>query len=66
MSAIYDLRLAIEKKIRADKLDEASIIGQIGLRSGKLIPLITPRTSDDPAVIAKIKDAASELLHTKF
>lgn len=66
MSVLYDLRIAIEKKIKTDRLDEVKVKGQIGLRAGKLLSLIGPNTPDDPVVIAKIKQAASELLHASF
>lgn len=66
MSVLYDLRIAIEKKIKADHLDEAQIKGQIGLRAGKLLSLIGPNTPDDPATISKIRQAASDLLRTRF
>jgi len=66
VSALYDLRIAIEKKIKGDGLDEAKFKGQIGLRAGKLLALITPNTPDDPAVIAKLRQAAKDVLHASF
>lgn len=63
MSQLYDLKLRIEERIRADKLDETAIKGKIGLKAGKLLAFITPDTADDPMIIAKIKAAAKEILN---
>ena len=63
VSQLNALKLRIEEKIRADKLDEAAVKGKIGLRSGKLLAFITPTTPDDPAAIAKLKAAAKEILN---
>lgn len=62
MSAIYDLRLAIEKKIQADGRDMTQTKGLIALKAGKLLSLISPNTPDDPAFIAKLRGAAKEVL----
>ena len=66
MGAIYDLKVAIEKKIKDDGHDVAQLRGMIGLKSGKLLSLITPTTPDDPVVIGKLRQTAGELLHTRF
>lgn len=63
MSQLYDLRLRIEEKIKADKLNPMDVKGKLGLRSGKLLALITPSTPDDPEVIEKLKAAAKEILN---
>ncbi|MGA2690677.1 MAG: hypothetical protein ABSE85_21645 [Candidatus Korobacteraceae bacterium] len=63
MSQLYDLRLLIEERIRLEGLDPMEIKGKIGLRSGKLLALISPSTPDDPVVIAKLKQAAKETLN---
>ncbi len=39
------------------------IKGKIGLRSGRLLALISPSTPDDPQAIAKLKLAAREVLN---
>ena len=62
MAAMYDLRMAIEKKIESLGLDGAKTRGLIGLKSGKLLTLISPATPDDPAAIAKLRDVAREVL----
>jgi hypothetical protein len=62
MAVLYDLRMAIEKKIEADHLDATHVRGQIGLKAGKLISLISPNTPDDPVVIGKLRSAAREVL----
>ncbi|MBZ5727419.1 MAG: hypothetical protein LAP87_20780 [Acidobacteriia bacterium] len=63
MSAIYDLKVAIDKKIKADGLDATDIRGQIGLRTGRLLALISPSTPDDPLIVAKLRQAAKDLLN---
>jgi hypothetical protein len=62
VSQIYDIKLKIEEKIKKDKLDENEIKGKIGLKAGKLLAFITASTPDDPAVVAKMKQAANEIL----
>ena len=66
MSQLYDLKLRIEEKIKADGLDAMDIKGKLGLRSGKLLSLISPTTADDPETVAKLKQAAKELLNINF
>lgn len=63
MSALYDIKILIENKIKADRLDAADARGQISLRSGKLLAFITPNTPDDPVAVAKLKQAAKDVLH---
>lgn len=63
MSQLHELKLRIEEKIRADKLDETAVKGRIGLKAGKLLAFITPATPDDAIVIAKMKAAAKEVLN---
>ena len=62
MSQLYDLRLRIEAKINADGLDAVDIKGQIGLKAGRLIALISPSTPDDPAAVAKLRQAMKDVL----
>ena len=63
MGALNNMKLRIEEKIRADGLDAKDIKGKIGLRSGKLFAFINPSTPDDPEVIAKLRQAAKEVLN---
>lgn len=63
MSQLYDVKLAIEKKIQQDKLDKAAILGKIGLKSGKVLAFIKPDTPDDPDAVAKLKNAVKEILN---
>lgn len=66
MGQLNDLKVRIEEKIKADKLDEAAVKGKIGLKAGKLLAFITPSTPDDAAVIAKLKAAAKEILNVNL
>jgi hypothetical protein len=63
VGALYDLRVAIEEKIKKDGLDLAEVRGKIGLRTGRLMSLLSPATPDDPVVIAKFRQAAKEVLN---
>ena len=62
MSQLYDLRLLIESKIKADGLDAMKVKGQIGLRSGRVLAVISPSTPDDPTAVSKLKQAVKEVL----
>ena len=66
VSQLYDVRMKIEEKIKADGLDATEVRGKIGLRTGKLLALINANTPDDPEVVAKLKTAATELLNITF
>jgi hypothetical protein len=63
VSQIYDMKLRIEEKIKHDGLDANEVKGKIGLKSGKLLAFITASTPDDPATLAKLKQAAKEVLN---
>ena len=63
MSALNDMKLRIEEKIKADGLDAQEMRGKIGLRSGKLLAFISASTPDDPETIAKLRQAAKEVLN---
>jgi hypothetical protein len=62
MGQLYDLRTKIEAHIKANSLDEMTIKGKLGMRTGVLFGLITDKTPDDPAKTQKLKDAAAEIL----
>lgn len=66
MSQLYDMKLKIEEKIKASGLDPNETRGKLGLRSGTLLSLINPNTPDDPAKIAKLKQAAKEVLNASL
>jgi hypothetical protein len=63
VSQMYEIKLRIEDKIKADGLDANEVKGKIGLRAGKLLAFITASTPDDPATVAKLKQAAKEVLN---
>ena len=62
MGALYEMKVAIEAKIKADGLDAVATKGQIGLRTGRLFSFINPSTPDDPESIAKFRAAAKDIL----
>lgn len=66
MSLLYEMKLRVEERIKAEKLDAMDIKGKLGLKTGMLIALISPNTPDNPASIAKFKSAAQELLNMAF
>jgi hypothetical protein len=61
VSQLYDLKLLIENKIKADGLDAKEMKGKITLRSGRLLALISPSTPDDPEAVAKLRQAAKDV-----
>jgi hypothetical protein len=63
MGVLYTLKVSIEEKIQSGGLDATEVRGTIGLRTGRLLSLISPNTPDDPIVIAKMKQAAKEVLN---
>lgn len=63
MGVLYNLRISIEEKIKTDKLDPVQVKGEIGLRTGRLLSLISPSTPDDIVAIAKFRQAAKDLLN---
>jgi hypothetical protein len=63
VSQLYDMRMAIEAKIKSSGVGAMDVKGKIGLRSGKLLAFITPTTPDDPVAITKLKAAAKEILN---
>lgn len=63
MSQLYDLKVKIEEKISSSGLDAKDVKGKLGLRSGTLLSLINPNTPDNPETIAKLKQAAKEVLN---
>jgi hypothetical protein len=63
VSQLYDLKLRIEEKIKADGLDPMEVKGKIGLLSGKLLAFISPTTPDDPTAVTKLKHATKQVLN---
>jgi hypothetical protein len=63
VSQLYDLKLRVEDKIKADHLDPMEVKGKIGLKSGMLFALISANTPDNPASIEKFKAAAKDVLN---
>jgi hypothetical protein len=63
VSKLYDLKVLIENKIKADGLDAVAVKGKIGLRSGRMLAFISPDTPDEPAAVAKLRQAAKEVLN---
>lgn len=63
MSQLYDLRMLIENKIKADGLDAMDVKGKIGLRSGRMLAFITPTTADEPQAVAKLRQAVKDVLN---
>lgn len=62
MSELYQIRVKIEEIIKVRNLDEFYTKGQIGLKAGLLIGLISPRTKDNPKDIMKLKKAVRKVL----
>ncbi len=65
MGEIFDIKQKIDAAIQQRGLDAAQTKGAIGLRTGLLLNLVNAGTPDDPAKLAKLKQAANELLGLK-
>jgi hypothetical protein len=63
MGQLYDLKVLIENKIKTGGLDATEVKGKIALRSGRMLVLIAPSTPDDPAAVAKLKQAVKDVLN---
>ena len=63
MSQLHDLKLRIEEKIKADGLDASLYMGKVGLRAGKVLAFVKPDTPGTPEEVAKLKQAAKEILN---
>jgi len=63
VSQLYDLKILIEANIAAGGLDSAEVRGKIALRAGRLLSFISPNTPDDPAGVAKLKQAIKDVLN---
>jgi hypothetical protein len=63
VSQLYDLKLKIEERINSSGADPKDVKGKLGLRSGILLSLINSNTPDNPDTIAKLKQAAKEVLN---
>jgi hypothetical protein len=57
------MKLEVEKKIKADKLNEVDIKGKISLKSGKLLAFINATTTDDPVAVDKFRRAVKDVLN---
>jgi hypothetical protein len=63
VSLLYEMKMRVAEKIKADGLDSATVRGKIGLRTGMLFSMISANTPDNPESIAKFKIVANELLN---
>jgi hypothetical protein len=62
MGALFEAKQKIDLVIQQKGLDPAQIKGAIGLKTGILLNLLNANTPDDPAKLAKLKQAAAEVL----
>lgn len=63
VSELYDLKVRIEERIKADGRDVAELKGKIGLKAGMLLALISANAPDQPEKVAKLRLAAKEVLN---
>jgi len=62
MGKLYEYRERIQQHIEQQGLDVFKTRGELAIRSGFLITLITPDEPDDPQKIQALRDAARDLL----
>lgn len=63
MGQLFDLKRRVEQEIKKRGADEFQTKGQIGMRSGVLIGLLTENTPDDAEKIRKFKAAIKDVLN---
>lgn len=63
MSQLYEMKVLIENKIKAEGLDAMEVKGKIGLRTGRMLALINPSTPDVPDDVIKLRKAAKDVLN---
>jgi hypothetical protein len=66
MGQLYDVRMKIEAIIKEKGLDEYSIRGKIGMKSGLILALLKPETPDDPDKLKRLKTAAHDILNVNL
>lgn len=62
MGKLYDYCSRIQQHIEQNGLDVFKTRGQLALRVGFLITLVTPDEPDDPEKLAALREAAHEVL----
>ncbi len=62
MGKLYDYSQRIQHEIDSRGLDVFKTRGEMAMRCGFIITLIRPDEPDDPAKLAKLQDAAKQVL----
>ena len=63
MSQLYEMKMRVEEKIKADGLDAMDVRGKLGLATGMLVALISRNTPDNRETLAKFRTAAKDVLN---
>jgi len=66
MGQLFDIRQSIDLIIRQKGMDEYLVRGQISMKAGFMLSLVSERTPDDPEKARRLKDAALEVLGTQI
>jgi len=66
MGRLYAGVEEIERVIAERGLDSRWVKGEIGMKAGFFLVIITPQTPDDPVKIDKLKQATQEVLGTSL
>jgi hypothetical protein len=62
MGKLFDYRNIIENKLKGMGSDGFKLKGQIGLKTGLLVGMISATTPDDPAQVKAMREAIKEVL----
>ena len=62
MGNLYEMKLKVEKAIKTRGLDEFKTKGQIGLKCGFSVTMISDTSPDELEKIARLREAAKHVL----
>lgn len=62
MGQLHDALKVVEQMIQDSGLDPIKTRGQIGMKAGFFLVLITPDSPDDPEQLERLRKAAAEVL----
>jgi hypothetical protein len=66
MGKLYDLSVRIQQHVEQNGLDVFKVRGQLAMRCGFLVSLVSQDDPDDPQKIAALREAARDVLDLKL
>lgn len=62
MGQLYDAKVRLDQLIQQKNLDPVQVKGQIGMKAGFLLSLVSANTPDDPAKLEGLRRAVRDVL----